>query len=181
MLSWLVRLAIAAELILYYAIGVHLAVAIAIALGARLIWVIASFALGGTRASPATVLREFGSVLFSNFLGVPFPALVTPRETDASPADHPPVILVHGYFGNRGFWGALLRWLATQGVAPVFAPDFPATFTTIDKFAEALGAAIERISTATGQARVVLICHSMGGLAARRYLAMQGSSRVAKV
>ena len=127
------------------------------------------------------MLRESRAVLGSNFLGVPFPDLVTPLDSPAAPSARPPVILVHGYFGNRGFWGALMRWLAHEGISPVFAPDFPGTFTTIEKFADALHDEIERIASATGQARVVLVCHSMGGLATRRYLATHGASRVAKV
>ena len=193
MLSRLVRLALLAEILLYGAIGIWLIraqgwsvtatffAAVAMALAVRLVFVVASFAIGSRAASPGTVLREFRSVLGSNFLGVPFPHLVTPKEIEAAPTDRIPVVLVHGYFGNRGFWGALLRWLEGRGIGPVFAPDFPATFATIEDFAQALEREIERISTATGQPRVILVCHSMGGLATRRYLANRGAARIAKV
>jgi triacylglycerol esterase/lipase EstA (alpha/beta hydrolase family) len=192
MISRFVRAALFAELLLYFAIGawlVHaqmwsvpyaIAAALAAALGARLGFTVASYALGGTAAPPATMLREFRAVLGSNFLGVPFPDWVTPPDSRAAPSPRPPVILVHGYFGNRGFWGPLMRWLEREGVSPVFAPNFPATFTTIEVFAEALHAEVERIAAATGQS-VVLVCHSMGGLATRCYLAHHGASRVARV
>ena len=206
MLSRLVRLAILAEFLAYGALGAWLVdargwsvplvvvAALATCLGARLAFTIASFTLSrhygserpsgtalGPFATAAMILREFRAVLASNFLGVPFSALVTPPERVPAPTDRIPVILVHGYFGNRGFFGALLRHFETAGVAPVFAPDFPATFATIEEFAEALDRDIERIATGTGQPRVVLVCHSMGGLATRRYLANRGPGRVAKV
>jgi triacylglycerol esterase/lipase EstA (alpha/beta hydrolase family) len=206
MLSRLVRLAIVAELLAYGALGAWLvqargwslllviAAALTACLGARLGFTVASFILSRHYASQrpegtalpagatfAMILREFRAVLGSNFVGVPFPALVTPPERAPIPTDRIPVILVHGYFGNRGFFGALLRHFEAAGVAPVFAPDFPATFATIEDFAEALDREIERIATATGQPRVVLVCHSMGGLATRRYLANRGPGRIAKV
>ena len=42
-------------------------------------------------------------------------------------------------------------------------------------------AEIERIAAGTGQAKVVLVGHSMGGLAARAYLARRGAARVARL
>jgi len=193
MISRLVRLALLTELWFYILLGVWLVsvhrwtlpavmvLAVGMALGGRLAFTFASFALGGIAAPLATMLREFRAVLGSNFLGVPFPDLVTPPDSPATRSARPPVILVHGYLGNRGFWGALMRWLAKEGVSPVFAPNFPGTLTTIEVFAEALHEEIERIASATGQPQVVLVCHSMGGLATRRYLATHGGGRVARV
>jgi len=206
MLSRLVRIAIVAELLAYGALGAWLITArgwslplvlfaaLATCLGARLAFTVASFVLSrhymserpegtslGAIATVGMVSREFVAVLGSNFVGVPFHGLVMPPERVPAPTDRLPVILVHGYFGNRGFFGALLRHFEEMGVEPVFAPDFPATFATIEDFAAALDRDIERIAAATGQPRVVLVCHSMGGLATRRYLADKGSARVAKV
>src|SRR5947207_5134387 len=206
MLSRLVRLAILVEFLAYAGFGAWLVharawslplvviAALATCLAARFAFTIASFMLSryygserpsgtalGALATLSMVLREFRAVLASNFVGVPFPALVTPTERIPVSTDRLPVILVHGYFGNRGFFGTLLRHFEAAGVEPVFAPDFPATFATIEDFAEALDRDIERIATATGQPRVVLVCHSMGGLATRRYLANRGPGRVAKV
>jgi pimeloyl-ACP methyl ester carboxylesterase len=97
------------------------------------------------------------------------------------PAARIPVVLVHGYFSNRGYFGPLARALEARGVQPLFAPDFSAMLATIERFAGELHGEIERIVAGTGQSKVVLVCHSMGGLAARAYLAAHGEARIAKL
>ena len=91
-----------------------------------------------------------------------------------------PVLLVHGYQCNRGTWlwqrTRLERagWtVATVNLDPVFA--------SIDHGGELIAQRIEEICAATGAARVVLVGHSMGGLAARAYLRAHGTARVAKL
>ena len=59
--------------------------------------------------------------------------------------------------------------------------NLPGAFASIERFTEELHEAIERIARATGQPKLVLVCHSMGGLAARLYLARNGANRVAKL
>ena len=205
MLSRLAQLALLAELLAYAGAAAWLhgagwnpaaivAAVFATALGLRLGFVAASMVLSwlvaspraaehqiGTAATLAFFADEYLAVLRSNFLNVPFEALVMPRERDPEPTDRIPVVLVHGFFGNRGYFGTMRRWLEERGVAPVFIPNFPGTFATIEQFADALEAEIERIAAGTGQAKVILVCHSMGGLAARRYLATRGPGRVARL
>ena len=205
MLSRLARLALAAELAAYVAIGTWLhahgwnpaaivAAALATILAIRFGFVAASMTLSWFVASPrAAQLRigswdtlkliaaEYRAVLSSNFINVPFEQLASRPDRDPRPTDRIPVILVHGFFANRGFFGQMLRWLEEQGVSPVFAPNFPGTFSTIERFADELHAVIERIVEGTGQPRVILVCHSMGGLAARRYVATHGTGRIARI
>jgi len=205
MLSRLARLALAAELAAYIAIGIWLhargwnfaaivAAALATLLGIRFGMVAASVTLSWLVASPRAaelqigawdtlklVAAEYRAVLASNFINVPFEQLASPPEREPRPSERIPVVLVHGFFGNRGFFGQMLRWLEEEGVSPVFAPNLPATFSTIEHFADELHAAVERIVAGTGQPRVILVCHSMGGLAARRYVATRGAGRIAKI
>ncbi len=205
MLSRLARLALVAELLAYVATGTWLhgqgwnlatlvAAAFATALALRLGFVAASLALSwlvasprspehqiGTGATFALFADEYRAVLASNFLNIPFESLVMPRERDPEATDCIPVVLVHGFFGNRGYFGTMRRWLEERGVEPVFIPNFPGTFATIEQFADELDTQIERIAKGTGQSKVILVCHSMGGLAARRYLATRGPDRVARL
>lgn len=93
----------------------------------------------------------------------------------------PAVLLVHGYMCNRGTWrhwllhGAVpAHWnVATVDLEPVFAP--------VERYAEAIHGAVERLRSATGAERVTLVCHSMGGLAARIYLRRYGHHAVQRV
>jgi len=94
--------------------------------------------------------------------------------------NRPPVLLVHGYQCNRGFWfwqrARLERagWtVATLNLDPVFA--------SIDSYGELIAQRIEEVLAATGAAQVILVGHSMGGLASRAYLRAHGNARVAKL
>lgn len=92
----------------------------------------------------------------------------------------PAVLLVHGYLCNRAVWRTLLDSgllarcnVATVNLLPVFGP--------LDDYADVIHAAVARLATATGAAQVILVGHSMGGLAIRVYLRRHGAATVAKV
>lgn len=73
-----------------------------------------------------------------------------------------------------------MRALAARGQAFI-APSFEPVFGSIDDCVPLLDAAIRRITIATGQPPV-LVCHSMGGLVARAWLARANDdTRVARV
>jgi triacylglycerol esterase/lipase EstA (alpha/beta hydrolase family) len=177
-----------------WSIAAIAAAIVATSVGVRLGFLAATLALSAMHASARTreqqldgrgtlrlVAAEARAVLATNYWTLPFEQLAAPPEREPRPTERIPVILVHGYFSNRAFFGQMLRWLEEQGVAPVFAPNFPGAFATIESFAQRLHEEIERIAAGTGQPRVVLVCHSMGGLAARRYIAEHGAARVAKL
>ena len=204
MLARLVWLALALELLAYLAIGFGLPargvgpvglvlLAVGFALGVRLALVVVSSALSsrasahqppaqhlGALAWLALVAREWRALLVNNFAYLPFERAFMPRDEPAA-AERLPVVLLHGYFVNRGYFRPLRRFLDAHGVAPIFAPNFRATFATIETYGEELREVIDAIVAGTGQARVVLVAHSMGGLAARWYLCQYGTARVAKV
>jgi triacylglycerol esterase/lipase EstA (alpha/beta hydrolase family) len=103
------------------------------------------------------------------------------RDPELVPTGNIPVVLVHGYFSNRGYFRLLVHDLEAHGVAPLFTPNFSAAFATIEDFVAELHREIERIAAATGQPEMILVCHSMGGLAARSYLCAYGNARVKKL
>jgi hypothetical protein len=135
----------------------------------------------GLRGGVALLWREWRAVLATNLFCFPWERYALRRDPEATPGGAIPVILVHGYFSNRGYFRALVRALEARGVAPIFAPNLSATFATIERFSEELHAEIERIAAAAGQAQVILVCHSMGGLGARAYLCRYGAARVRKL
>jgi triacylglycerol lipase len=85
------------------------------------------------------------------------------------------VVLVHGFVCNRGFWAPWLRWLRAEGRA-VLAVNLEPVFGSIDAYAPLLQDAVARVQAATGRPPV-LVCHSMGGLAARAWLRTQQDSQ----
>lgn len=91
-----------------------------------------------------------------------------------------PVLLVHGYFCNRQVWRAMARMLAGRG-HPVGAVDLEPVFASIDDYVPAIERGVRELAQRTGAAEVALVCHSMGGLAARAYLRARGSGSIARV
>src|SRR6202171_859033 len=92
-----------------------------------------------------------------------------------------PVILVHGVLVNDGVWFAMRRYLARHDVGAVYTINYSPPYGDIEHFAEQLGAKIESVCAATGAARVLLVCHSMGGLVARAYLRHRGPQRIVRI
>jgi predicted alpha/beta hydrolase family esterase len=92
----------------------------------------------------------------------------------------PTVLLIHGYMCNRAAWRYWLRkgipahWnVATVNLEPVFGP--------VQRYADVVRDAVEKLRAATGAERITLVCHSMGGLAARTYLRRHGHHSVQRV
>jgi len=96
-----------------------------------------------------------------------------------APDGRMPVILVHGFVSNRGTLCGLAHALDKAGVGPVFVPSLPAVYAPIEEFAAHLDRVVREVMQATGQPRVFLVCHSMGGLIARAYMAAHGAGNLA--
>lgn len=192
MLTLLVRLLLLAEIAVYLALGSWI-LALAIALGARLALVLLTSLHGWLHRSPripehrlhvAGTVRllatEYLALLADNFFYLPFERQAVRRDPVPAQGSAVPVILVHGYLSNRGYFRPMVRWLEARGVTNVFVPDYRSVFSTIESGVATLHAEVERIFAGTGQ-RVVLVCHSMGGLVARRYLQDHGEGKVARL
>lgn len=91
-----------------------------------------------------------------------------------------PVLLVHGYMCNSGIWATMQRFLASRGVAS-FTHDLEPLYADIDAYVAGLERRIEAVCAASGAPRLVVVAHSMGGLAARAYLRARGGARVARL
>lgn len=83
------------------------------------------------------------------------------------------IVFVHGFICNRGFWAPWMREAAARGHACI-APNLEPAFGGIDTYAALIDDAVTRLRAATGRAPV-LVCHSMGGLAARAWLRHAGA------
>jgi hypothetical protein len=92
---------------------------------------------------------------------------VQPDHLPADGARKVGVVLVHGFMCNRGFWNAWIRDLRSRGHACI-AVNLEPPFGPIDTYASAIDEAVARMQAHTGRAPV-LVCHSMGGLAARAW------------
>ena len=81
------------------------------------------------------------------------------------------VLLVHGFVCNRGLWNPWLERLHSAQV-PLIAVNLEPVFGSIDDYVPAIDAAVLRLQQCTGLAPVI-VAHSMGGLAVRRWWSEQ--------
>lgn len=77
-------------------------------------------------------------------------------------------VFIHGFVGNRGLWNPWLAQLGERGDV-YCAVNLEPVLGSIDAYTPVIDAAVRRLHAATGLAPV-LVCHSMGGLAARAWL-----------
>jgi triacylglycerol esterase/lipase EstA (alpha/beta hydrolase family) len=80
-----------------------------------------------------------------------------------------PVLLVHGYACNSGYWLPMSK-LLTQARISHYGIDLEPPGASIDDFVPQVRAAVQRLRAATGSEQVIIVGHSMGGLVARAYL-----------
>ncbi|SDF39967.1 Triacylglycerol esterase/lipase EstA, alpha/beta hydrolase fold [Massilia sp. PDC64] len=91
-----------------------------------------------------------------------------------------PVLLVHGYGCNSGYWAHLEPLLDRERISHASINLEPVA-GSIDDYAPLIEARVQALCAATGAARVAIVAHSMGGLAARAWMRTYGSMRVAKL
>ena len=78
------------------------------------------------------------------------------------------VVFLHGFVCNRGFWNPWMHALRDRGI-PHVAVNLEPVFGRIDDYVSIIDGAVARVAQASGRPPV-LVCHSMGGLAARAWL-----------
>ncbi len=92
----------------------------------------------------------------------------------------PPVLLLHGYGCNSGYWAHLLPRLDRAHISHARL-DLEPMLAAIDDYVPMVDAAIARLCRDSGAAQVVIVAHSMGGLVARATLRAVGPQRIAHI
>ncbi len=123
------------------------------------------------------VLEEFCSTMLVSSWSMlrPGPAThIDPRAVGL------PVLLVHGYACNAAFWSP---WCArlTRARISHSAVTLEPVAAAIDDYAPQIEAAVRELRVASGSDKVVIVCHSMGGLVARAWLRQYGAAQVARI
>lgn len=110
----------------------------------------------------------------------PFRSNREPDSLPARPDGQRGVLLVHGFACNRGLWNPWMRDLRARGI-PFVAINLEPVFGSIGAYAEHIEAAVASVEEATGLP-VVLVGHSMGGVAIRAWFArFEADARVHRV
>jgi len=93
---------------------------------------------------------------------------------------HPPVLLLHGYGCNSGYWTHLLPRLDAACISHA-SLDLEPVMGDIDDYVPLVARAVASLCEKTNTSSVILVAHSMGGLVARAYMRAHGSAHVARV
>jgi pimeloyl-ACP methyl ester carboxylesterase len=75
----------------------------------------------------------------------------------------PPVVLVHGFAGSSAGWFAVRRALRSDG-RTVVQFDYAPWAASVDELADRLIDTVEHVLAATGESKVHLVGHSLGGV-----------------
>jgi triacylglycerol lipase len=191
MLARLLRRLLLTQLLLGAALGYWLGGAVAaLLLGAVLPFVVMVLtdivsALRSRADEPASawwrsLWGEFGAGIQVFVFRQPWtsgtPQVLAPT-TPTTPA-RVPVLLIHGYLCNHRIWDDAARALRQQGHT-VLAVNLEPVFASIDRYAEVIEPAVQQLRAATGRDKVVLVGHSMGGLAIRAWMRAHGTQHAA--
>ena len=135
----------------------------------------------GPLAALRMVLEEYIAMILLFAVIQPFESIwMRPDRLTRPAGGRLPLLLIHGYQCNRAFWfwqRPLLEaagWVvATHSLEPVYSD--------IDAYAEGISRRIDEVLASTGAPQLILIGHSMGGLASRAYLRRHGVAKVARL
>lgn len=138
------------------------------------------FRIGPARAVRMVLEEYLGLILLFTAIQ-PFEAFwLGPDRLAQSSVRRLPLLLIHGYQCNRGFWFWLRPRLEAAGWTVATVSLEPA-WADIDSYAKAIDRRIDEVLAATGAPQVILVCHSMGGPVSRAYLRRHGSAKVARI
>lgn len=120
---------------------------------------------------------EFGATMFSSTWTMAFH-----RFTKRLPenAEGLPVLLIHGYGCNSGYWYPMSKALTAAKIIH-YAVDLEPILHDIDGYVALIDRAVKTVCEETGHKQIVIVGHSMGGLAARAYLRDHGCEHIAKI
>ncbi|MCF8197791.1 MAG: alpha/beta fold hydrolase [Sulfuritalea sp.] len=127
------------------------------------------------------VLEEYVALLVLAVFVMPFEALwLGPDRLAKTRPGRVPILLIHGYQCNRGFWFWLRPRLEAAGWI-VATHNLEPVYSDIDAYVHGIARRIDEVLAATGASQVILVGHSMGGLASRAYLRRHGHAKVARL
>lgn len=112
----------------------------------------------------------------------PSPAVFKDAACSDFDADHV-AIFIHGFTANSGYLGTMMQEFVINGfVALAFNyPSHNGIDSAATELAEAMKALDElAMGSISNRRKVVLVCHSMGGLVARAFLSLNGGNQFVK-
>ena len=120
---------------------------------------------------------EFVASMLASSWTMAWPRVEKYRAPDAAGL---PVLLIHGYGCNRGYWTPLSAQLRQAHISHD-AIDLEPFGAAIDDYVPLVRRAVLDLCAASGSGQIIIVAHSMGGLVARAYLRAHGSDHLARI
>ena len=135
------------------------------------------------RQVAAMIVREVGASIKLFFYYHPFEALLNSHNTTVPIAKDQaaPVLFVHGFYANAGFWLQFKRYLNSRGMGALYTMNLDPPIHDIETYAGLLAQRITEVCAHSGRQKIVLVAHSMGGLVCRAYVARYGDTHIAQL
>lgn len=127
-----------------------------------------------------SLLREAGAATVLS-IAYSFASRISRRDKCSDPRPgRIPLLLIHGYLSNRGFWWWLKPRIEARGFV-VATMDLEPILGDLDGYAEQIARSVDVVCRRAGVEQLVLVGHGMGGLASRAYLRRYGEARVSRL
>ena len=172
-----------------HGLGCALLAVLALVLTARFIVALASYGMSRWKGSSMAdsdrlgVVRwcrffaiEYWHLCIQNIVLIPLRGLFRTANERTAASTGRVLLLQHGYVNNGAVWFFTARALERLGYR-VFTMDQP-VFASIDTMGTLLSARVDEVLALTGESKLTLIAHSMGGLVCRAYLRQCGGDKV---
>lgn len=135
----------------------------------------------GWRARLRMLATEFGASMAMTGWRMPRARAATRIHRGGADGTTPvPVLLLHGYGANSGYWAHLAPLLDAARISHATV-DLEPVAASIDDYAPLVERHVRALLAATGADRVAIVAHSMGGLVARAWMRAYGHARVARL
>jgi triacylglycerol esterase/lipase EstA (alpha/beta hydrolase family) len=135
----------------------------------------------GFRLGPAARVRLFVEEFMATLLQTSwFMARPAARPTIHENSRSAPVLLLHGYGSNSGYWAHLIPLLDAAHISHA-ALELEPLLGAIDDYVPMVARAVDDLCTKSNVSRVIIVAHSMGGLVARAYLRAHGPAHLAHI
>lgn len=120
----------------------------------------------------AVRLYSWDSIIGAPAFSAPAPASGDPQSA------HLPVLFIHGFTCNAGFWRKHLAYFQRHGSAHLATISLEPIHNRIDAYAPQISTAVEELLARSGSDQCIIVGHSMGGLATRYFLSTEEAQRV---
>jgi pimeloyl-ACP methyl ester carboxylesterase len=126
-------------------------------------------------------LRLFGEEFLATLLQSSwFMPRAVAHERIYDDARIPPVLLIHGYGCNSGYWSHLTPLLDAAHISHA-SLDLEPILGAIDDYVPMVARAVASLCQKSNAPKAIIVAHSMGGLVARAYLREHGAACIAHI